>query len=124
MFQPTDDNSLPNIMKKENKFRVWDHVDYMSRPFSFYDLIVKKIEFTVSCTVMQFIGLQDKNGTDIYELEIAKYFNRIGVIVYNTDKAAFCLYTKKDNYYVQLDKSVVKDLKILGNIFQNSDLIK
>ena len=54
------------MKNREIKFRAWDNVDYMSGTFTLKDLQDKKIGFTDECIVMQFTGLQDKNGVDIY----------------------------------------------------------
>lgn len=55
------------MKNREIKFRVWDKVDYMSSPFTLDDLMLKKIQFTSDCPVMQFTGIKDKNGIDAYE---------------------------------------------------------
>lgn len=57
-------------MKREIKFRVFDGSDYMSSPFTFQDIFEGKIQFTQDCPLMQFTGLHDKNGNEIYEGDI------------------------------------------------------
>lgn len=58
---------------REIKFRVWDNVDYMSNPFTLSDLQKGRIKFTDNCIVMQFTGLKDSNGAEIYEGDIMRY---------------------------------------------------
>ena len=60
---------------REIKFRVWDNVDYMSKPFGFTDLIRASIEFTVDDKVMQYTGLRAKDMVEIYEGDIIEIEN-------------------------------------------------
>ncbi len=59
-------------MNREIKFRVWDNVDYMSTPFTLQDIQSGKIQFTGDVKIMQFTGLLDKNGKEIWEGDILK----------------------------------------------------
>jgi hypothetical protein len=61
-------------MNREIKFRVWDNVDYRSTPFTLQDLQDKTIQFTNDCKVLQYTGLKDKNGKEIYEGDIVRYY--------------------------------------------------
>ena len=57
---------------KEKKFKVWDGVDYMSNPFTLYDIVLRKIQFTSDYKVLEYTGRNDKNGIEIYEGSIVK----------------------------------------------------
>ena len=59
-------------MNREIKFRVWDNVDYMTSPFDLHDLMFSEIEFTTDCPIMQYTGLKDKRGKEIYEGDIIR----------------------------------------------------
>lgn len=57
---------------REIKFRVWDNIDYMSQPFTLNDVMLGKIAFTEDCPVMQYTGLKDWKGKEIYEGDICE----------------------------------------------------
>lgn len=57
--------------QREIKFKVWDNVDHFHGPFDLQDLqSPRRAEWTSDCPVMQYTGLKDKNGREIYEGDI------------------------------------------------------
>lgn len=74
------------------KFRVFGS-EYMSQPFTLFDLVQRKVEFTKDVAVMQFTGLKDKSQHEIFEGDIVKCIdhptgaeNRTGVVTYHQGK--------------------------------------
>lgn len=114
---------------KTNKEFVTDFVlDYLGNEYQ-----TNKCEFwgdDRNIILMQFTGLKDKNGVKIFEMDI------IGdsAVVYNYD--AFGLinlhaYTKHNNYdennfylHKRLSNISFDELIVIGNIYQNPDLLK
>ena len=82
----------------------------------------------------QFTGLQDKNGQKIYEGDIIKFSVKVEtekfelfVCEYDDSQACYIFYKngKKDilgGYCFSQNES--KSLQIIGNIFENSELLK
>ena len=108
----------------ELKFRVWDNVDYMSSDFTFQHIIDSTIQFTPECKIMQFTGLKDKNGIDIYEGDIVRPFGDQGSLAQIIFFApSFKLATKLNNGSYNLWNYYKDEIEIVGNIYQNPELI-
>lgn len=125
-------------MDREIKFRVWDeeektmwrheNIGYIN----FYDKVIwlrhggfLDMDYN-PCTLMQYTGLKDKNGKEIYEGDIVKRepmspggLDRIGKITFEdgviwleSNVDSVCLYDEID------------ELEVIGNIYENPELLE
>ena len=123
---------------KEIKFRAWDGVDYMSNPFTLHDIQDGKIEFThdEKIVFMQYTGLKDKNGVEIYKGDIMLIKERGAnyplkyIVVFNEPELGFRLrwegrYKETDSgfYDKKISQSSYEVFEIIGNIYSNPELL-
>lgn len=105
-------------MKRELKFRVWDNVSYMSKPFTMGDAIAKVIEFTDDCVVMQYTGRRDINGQEIYEGDIVYHGESIREVIYYLTN--WVLKRGEDGILLSFSSTP----RVIGNIYENPELLK
>ena len=126
-------------MNREIKFRAWHKEKKIIGEVLGIDILHKEIFFSnedVDCyehtdfkdiKLMQYTGLKDKNNKEIYEGDIVKLRanHGIGVIKYSDEWGAFVVEYIKPRPLAVLGMNYYKeDIEVLGNIYQNPELLK
>jgi uncharacterized phage protein (TIGR01671 family) len=124
---------------REIKFRAWDGVDYMSKPFDLFAIQREEISFTKDAVLMQYTGLHDKNGKEIYEGDIVWAYRphedweepddveKVYAVVVYDSPSFYAKYLNEDlNKFVSGQNGFILRPynTVIGNIYQHPELIK
>ena len=112
-------------MTRELKFRAWDGIGNYG--MQYYDSIEELVVYFSPHKfqeVMQYTGLKDKTGKEIYEGDLlgVKSFSFLHmlVVIYDNEKAGFRLGCDFASIYEAVD---FYSLEVIGNIHENPELI-
>ena len=112
-------------MNRDIKFRAWDEVsEKMLNWNEFLDTNMKNTFIAPESTgliLMQYTGLHDKNGKEIYEGDIVKYENMTGKIMFFN--GSFILSDLEETEEWELGV-INEDIEVIGNIYENSKLLE
>ena len=125
---------------REFKFRAWSKL--LNKMLSHEDLNktlkdLTKIEYIAGIflplnsdvEVMQYTGLKDSNGNEIYEGDIVKiedYFGEdiIGRVIYDEATAGYVFHKGNERNYFQMTLDLEDYVHyVIGNIYENKDLL-
>lgn len=126
---------------REIKFRAWDklnkeivdveEIDFMNKVIDYIDNDYENNRQEIigayfeNIELMQYTGLKDKNEKEIYEGDIVKLRanHGIGIVKYYDEWGAFVIEYIKPRPLAVLGNYYKENIEILGNIYENSELL-
>ena len=115
---------------REHKYRAWDiaekrfwseeEMNEIGGFYYTYRLDPNPEDFIL----FEYIGLQDKNKKDMYEGDIVQFYKTTSEVFFRA--GSFATYIDNDTKsWIEISQNSFRDeLKIIGNICQNPELIK
>lgn len=134
------------MLNREIKFRAWDggsisaweEMAYSGMPHTCgsdkeFHVHLMDIFHDIGHAVifMQFTGLMDKNGKEVYEGDVVRFGDlgeegtgefELGAVVY--EKAAFVLKRIKPVKWIDWPSEYFEDCEVVGNVYENPQLLK
>src|SRR5690606_11227640 len=105
---------------------ILEHILMVGRPMGFSDCDSRP--YPERYVLMQYTGLKDKNGREIYEGDIVLYDRNIHKDI---DTAKFKVVWAKDRYVLQeikhkyyIDDVTWELVEVIGNIYENPELME
>lgn len=82
--------------------------------------------FIEEVELLQFTGLKDVDGTEIYEGDLMKHKKDLYLVEWRYGIASFCFTLLREDIkcYPNFNKGTVKSIEIVGNKFENPELLK
>lgn len=116
---------------REIKFRAWDKLNKEMFNVEFIDFQKKQVYRDVvsyrkfnDVELMQYTGLKDEYGDEIYEGDIVTLHNSRYKVIFNSEEARFVLRYDEFEMEIPFTNNNNERMEIIGNIYENPELME
>jgi uncharacterized phage protein (TIGR01671 family) len=101
-----------------------NQIAFIRQEDEYVDDSLLSLKETNEISIQQFTGLKDKNGIQIYEGDILKDNECLYQVLWNKTTASFIMENLiNKSYFCQFDFDENEQMEIMGNIFENPNLL-
>ncbi|AVK85292.1 hypothetical protein C3943_18050 [Lysinibacillus sp. B2A1] len=123
-------------MSREIKFRAWDEIGEWMGDVTSIDFDERTIFMTTRCIddencfeldktpVMQYTGLKDKNGKEIFEGDIITGKGIQGVIKWIPEHCGFLIHEEMGYTFIDAGNAPATSYEVIGNIYEHPELLE
>jgi len=105
--------------QREIKFRAW-----INEKMWHFDIKESAGYVWHKGNLMQYTGLKDKNGKEIYEGDIVREWKTIRQVSWHKKKAKWILFYHNVMGAMSMTPTAIKNCEVVGNIYENPDQLK
>ena len=113
-------------VKELNEIREVEYINFLKKMISYPNKFCKEYYLNADfdeIELMQYTGLKDKYGDEIYEGDIVTLHNSRYKVIFNMEQARFVLRDDKFELEIPFINNNNKRMKIIGNIYENTELL-
>ena len=124
---------------KEVKFRAWDEEERRFWYFDLQEVLERHLSYVGSWDrkiaigkKMQYVGVKDMNGMEVYEGDIIKCFDKylpkynvlkyVGEVYYDNECMSYCIMNRFSRE--KSGANTLTDIEVIGNIYENPELLE
>lgn len=114
-------------VKELNEIREVEYINFLKKMISYPNKFCKEYYLNADfdeIELMQYTGLKDEYGDEIYEGDIVTLHNSRYKVIFNMEQARFVLRDDKLEMEIPFTNNNNERMEIIGNIYENPELIE
>lgn len=114
-------------VKELNEIREVEYINFLKKMISYPNKFCKEYYLNADfdeIELMQYTGLKDEYGDEIYEGDIVTLHNTRYKVIFNMEQARFVLRDDKFEMEIPFTNNNNERMEIIGNIYENPELIE